>query len=311
METGFMNRIIGLVLALVVGGLLVGGLLIPSIEGMTATEKTFENKGYYSMINTEEETILEWTPSVDPFSITVNGVSISLESLKGYGYSNYSIAFADDFILRYYYEGPNAQTLQFWNSDYVTGIASSSAYTATITINASGATFTTNAEGATTTSITHTGSYFVINDSGDHVMKLRDKDAYVKTDSTIVYAGGISGIATSTFAGFYFEGTIDNIVVEPMRNNITVSNLETHTSTIDGYINLVALEKVTFDTNYQPGDTPNERSQTYTYFLVPTQVTVELSQHMDATQIAMFGVISILGIMALVVVAANGIRNKY
>ena len=307
METGFMNRMIGLVLALVVGGLLVGGLLIPSIEGMTATEKTFTNTGYFRMATLEDDdsVILEWDSS-EPTKIKTNNTLVDVGASLG-SYQSRSIAFAENYLIRMANNGGNSYGIQIWSSGYAIGANSDTAQIVTITIGNGTITWETT-ESETDTTFSYTGDMQYINPAGSNIMKKSTDEAYLLHTSSIIYAGGISTItAPDTFAGIYLEGTVDDITVTPMNNNVAVGEVTVNYTDVAGYEDLVKFDKITFPTTYND----NVVNQTYNYVVVPYQVTAELSQHLDATQIAMFGVISILGIVALVVVAANGIRNKY
>ena len=309
MEFRFAPFLISIVVAVV----LFATMLVPIINDSLTTERTFTNDGFYRMTNTEEETVITWTPSVDKFVLNVNGEDVSIQGLTQYGYSNYSIAFADDVVVRYYYETANSQNIQVWKGDYQVGMGASSTYTMTITINSSALTFNNGAPDAVTSTIAHTGDYFVIDPNGEYTMKLRDKSAYILEDSTIFYAGGISGVGTSIFSSIYIEGTVADYTVTPMRNYVTVSNESATYSSVNGYVGLVALDKLTFDTTYSPpGGTEAERSQAYNYFLVPYQVTAELSQHLDDTEQTLVGIIPLLVIIGLVigVVAIVAVRSE-
>lgn len=307
METGFMNRIIGLVLALVVGGLLVGGLLIPSIEAMTATEKTLTNEGYvrYTSINAddEEEIVIQWDYT-NPKYLTINDKSLDISQYKEMWAS---IVFGEQWTLRYNYTTTNTQLQYFGqtNTDFVYAYESSE-LNLTATLN-SGTITVTN--GTITKTATYTTAYYP-DEAGSMIMKKSDGTSYLLKDSSIVIANGMTYSNPYTI-GVFFDGSIGaGLNFELFRNldDFAVSNVATHYTDSAKYEGVIELSNVTFDLT--PGENP-AIAATYSYFLVPYQITAELSQHMDATQIAMFGVISILGIVALVVVAANGIRNKY
>lgn len=279
-------------MGVVIGVLLLTTLAMPVISDATTTERTFTNEGYFRAAETSDETVIEWNPSVDPFILTINGDAYSLDSMKQFG--NYSIAFSDDFILRYYYNGASSQNLQIWNSAYAVGANNTIAYKAIVTINENEVTWATDA-GSSPTTVTHSGSYFVMDSEGDYIMKYSNKDAYVNPSSTIVYAGGISNVGSGTaFTSIYFEGTVDDLTVTPMRNNTTVTDIESTTVDVDGYLDLAQLSKVTFTTTATITDVEYTVDQTYTYFLVPYQVTAELVEHLDSSTIQLLSIIPLL-----------------
>lgn len=303
METGFMNRIIGLVLALVVGGLLVGGLLIPSIEGMTATEKTLENKGYFHMekYGTDTDITIVWDPT-DAKSITVNGEKYNPNTPVN---QFVNVAIGDDWYFRYADGGANTYVqVSYDGLNQVVG-SNSDNQTVTVTCSNGSATIT---KGATTQTMDYTELYVISGDEGKYVMKNATESVYMAANTEFTALGTTAigeGKAVLKIVGDVGNGaTVEVIASNPV--GATISDIEVNATALTDYRGY-SLTTVTFTITADEVDYP----ATYSYFIVPASVTLELSQHMDATQIAMFGVISILGIVALVVVAANGIRNKY
>lgn len=284
METGFMNRIIGLVLALVVGGLLVGGLLIPSIEGITATEKTFENTGYYYMtdVGADESYTYEFvsTPSK---AWTVNGEALTFPE------GAYNVIVTDEHFVR-----SNGQ------------IEGNSIASMTVTVTAESITGTYTAAG-----VSHDidwavdGFYGAVPTKDSFIMTDPDGTTYVNSDTEVI-GFGISNLS-GQYPIFHIVGDMENVTVTSPDTTVTIDNIAINKTAVGGYIDLYKFDSITFDATKGA----NTATITYNRVILPTEVTAELSNHLDATQIAMFGVISILGIVALVVVAANGIRNKY
>lgn len=313
METGFMNRIIGLVLALVVGGLLVGGLLIPSIEAMTTTEKTITNIGDYYVLENPDDVTITYADSV----LTINDEIIPVPTAaNGYGVSVLSIG---NGVLRY---TPNGQLIK-WGS--ITPYSSTPIAEANITISNGTLSGTVTYSGsATPASIAATidGDYYVLQESKQKdILTLSTSKTYVLED-TIVTSNGVTNVDANAVYGtcvFDVVGSIkDGFTVKAynrnagtdITENLGIDNITPVYTKVDGYKDLYLLDKVTFTTTTD-SETPVTTNVQYQYFVAPAEFNAELAQHMTPTEIAMFGVISILGIVALVVVAANGIRNKY
>lgn len=308
METGFMNRIIGLALALVVGGLLVGGLLIPSIEGMTATEKTFENEGYYNLIKIDDTTTttLTWDPATGS-KVSVDGAEINIPSATG----RLTLIGSDSLCVRI----DGGTQIQVYGS--YSGSQDYKGVTTAVTISIANGTVTVN-DGATKTFDLGNDAFIIapadVESDYVAVMKLSNESAHVLKDSEIICCGISVSNQYKKSIGVFGKGTVENMEFSSFytgsdyTGDTTITDVVIHNTEVTNYIDLYELEKFTFTLNYNEGTTSDI---TYSYFIVPASVTAELSQHLDATQIAMFGVISILGIVALVVLAANGIRNKY
>lgn len=289
-------KIPAIAITAVVVVIVLAGVLMPVLDDATAKEDTFTNEGYTRMSETSDTIVITWTPSVDRNTIKINDVDYDLLSFPKTWNTSYSIAFSDDFILRVYMDGAGADNIQIWQSGYRNGASKSSTYTATFTISDSAVTFNSGAPDATTSSYTHSGSSFVMDTDGDYIMKDKAKSAYILKDSSIVYAGGISAISSSVSSGMYFEGTLNNLEFYPMQT-LTVSNVQCDYTEDSDYIDLVSLNKITFDTTYSDATV----SQTYSYFLVPYEVSAERAVHFTDNENAIFAAIPIMVIVALLI----------
>lgn len=303
------NKFIGLMVGLTVGVLMISGFLWPIVADATATEKTLTNNGYYRVSETEDNTVIVWDTANSPNIITVNGEEINLSTLGLSANSSYTIAFANDFLLRYFPLG-NSSNMQVWASSYTgLGIGASSGVTGTFTITSTGITLE-KSDSETVQTATHTGSYFKIDPKGDYTLKKPNETAYVSEDSTIIYAAGISGVgAPGNLTSIYFEGTTEEIEYTVMRANVNVSNSNVVYTDNAKYVDVVNLEKVTFTTTYENAGETYTIDQTYSYFFVPYQITAELSNHLDTTQIALVAAIGTLGAIVLIAAAAGSIRR--
>lgn len=295
METGFMNRITGLVIALVVGGLLVGGLLIPSIEGMTATETTFENEGIYYIVDDSTSHTLVF----DDQKVIVDGKEVNHPN------GEYTVLATDDLLFRLTSGGERLQLRGALNGS----VASCNITIADGTVSGS---YVNPSDQTTSIERAYTSYWLATSDEEPLIMKAYSGTAHIKDDS-VVMGRGLTRLMTGTNTDVWEYMTIDatvngGVTINPI-TGFTYSDIQLNVTPVEGYNGLYSFGSITFTaTHTDSGATTNV---TYTAVILPAEVTAEKSQHMDATQIAMFGVISILGIVALVVVAANGIRNKY
>ena len=297
METGFMNRIIGLVLALVVGGLLVGGLLIPSIEGMTTTELTYINVGSpYQTTDTEDaetHTIVISKDDGGNLVITTDGKTDTLPDFSLYGSA--TILFAENTFIRL----TSAGAVNVYGSTNASTYGNASIGTASaenpITITITGTT-----AAITTYTINNVQAY--IAPEGPLVLS---KNPYVHENST-VYVGALNTIAGTGIA-FVLYGPLDDLIKKGVWPNgrgigeVTV-NLENKTT------DLYKLDRITAEAT---NDGNVFGTMTINYLLAPKEVVYENPAYIGSTNAVIMGVVSLLGIVALIVVAANGIRNKY
>ena len=290
--------IVGITIAIIVCAV----VLIPVVQESSQTHDTYINDGYTRMAEHSDETVITWTPSVDRTVIKINGEDYSLSVFPKTWNTSYSIAFADDFILRVYMDGVGPQSIQIWQSGYRVGATSTSTYTTTFTISSTTLSYNSGAPDATTSTFTHNNDYFVMDKDGDMIMKKKDTPSYLLEDSSIIYAGGVSYIDSSIVSGLYFEGTVNDVTVTPMAGSaVTVGDSTATYTTITDHIGLILLSAIQFDTTYNDYVV----HQTYNYFLVPYEVTAEKAIHADATTIQLINVIPILVVISIVMLAVG------
>ena len=290
METGFMNRITGLVIALVIGGLLVGGLLAPTVAGIQDTvgdKITKSNQvytGYYIEPSAEYELII----NADGW--TANGVSLTNQNYR-------QLVFADTFVVqantnidstafgyimaedmtapRYLYVTDNAEYTITFNDKTMTVVKTGTdapVYTKTYNwaFTACGA-GEPNAWGTITR--VGTNNAFILNDSQFYL------SGYYYTGENKTFYSYHNG---NSYTGEY-EGNV-TFEKEKVAGTTDIYNITQMTVTIGG-----------------------EEFNPY-LILVPLSVTGHATA---GPYYVMFGVLTLLAIVMLVVVAANGIRNKY
>lgn len=305
METRFMNRIIGLVLALVVGGLLVGGLLIPTVS---AIQNTVGDPITYTNGGNNAATMDYYD---NDFSLVYENNAVTI--------GDYTLERTNtDYRIMYWEYGRailnrTAATHQLSIYDYRTSAnAINVDEAATITYSASEKTLTVtkNSDSSTIATIT-----------ANTVMCLKDQGEYVFVAA--------SGIGDSYFTQKdvkdnklgYLDTTITynelSLEIVYNKSGIVIYGLPEGTE-YTATLEVVGATLVEGTSDVYRGGTPTftitigEDTITESTYRFGQAVIKEAHGHERAGSIyALFGVISILGIVALVVVAANGIRNKY
>lgn len=304
METGFMNRITGLVIALVVGGLLVGGLLIPSIEGMTATEATRTNTGaYFTTPDGGEHEII-----ISTDTITYDGKTCIYPDLGLYGSATALIG--SDWFLRLERSGSGVSFIVAGPNQQYDNLGNSTNGNLTITINGE----SVNMTGPTNTIAKSTLQY-TIADKGDYVLSHKP---YVLENTTF-----IGGIRNNTGNGDIFEivsGTLNDpagISTTSCRcysNDLGLGAVSSSEYTINltpVAENLKKLAQIdqTAEITYTGGTAT--ANITIDYVIVPAKIVYDNPSYIGNTNAVIMGVISLLGIVALIVLAANAVKNKY
>ena len=301
------NKLIGLIMAAVVGIIMIGALLMPVVNDASTTEKTFTNEGYarYTSITDDsaDEISITWDHT-DFTKFTVDSEVIDCSTMSQYT----SIVFGDNWTVRFITNNFNYGGIQYVGpagSDY---LSVDTAGTKDLTITLSSGTMTVT-DGTTTKTVTYTTAYYPDND-GSMIMKKSDKIAYLLKDSSIINANGNTAVSGVTI-GVRFDGTIADgyeFTLYRNSNDCSVSNVVSNYVENDKYIDLVELSSITFDLTPDGG---TATAATYSYFLVPYQVTAELSEHLDAGSIAILAALPVLLIAALVIFAVRiiGIRD--
>lgn len=285
----------------VIIGLMVSGLIlvafVPVFTEVTATEKTFTNEGYYTMDAVDESTsrVIEWDKST-PNTITIDGepYDMSWTDLA----KSYTLIGSEEVILRYEHNLNNTAGLQMFSttagSTYVSfhsGTASDAGTKVTVTLGSGAITFVSNGTEPLNKTVSDIGQdAYVINpdNTGEFsfIMKKANEPAYLLGDSTIRFIGvsvssGPSGIA------IYGIGSIeDGMTLSTVYNSATVSDVTysdpvpTYTE-VSGYEDLYLLDKYEFTISYSDNGTPKTFNATYSYFIIPNEVTAEKSVHGD------------------------------
>lgn len=301
------NKLITVIITLVIGVIMAGSVLVPVLKDATTTEKTFNNAndGYYTLaLNADDETTYSLTYlKSKPGILEINGTEYNANA--AYGGATTSIVIADDWILRYnstlseygycqYYDGTN------WAGNSTTKSLSMTASEGVATI------VVTAADDSTTTKTASYTTMYGIAPNSDYVMKAPTQKAYLLGDSSIV----AEGITTGTASGnvdigsqlIRIDGTIDDgVTITTSNTNWSVSNIVIHKTEVAGYNDLYQIEKITFDLTKDE----SVYNATYSFFIVPSEVTAELSQHLTPGQIALMSAIPIMVIIALIMVAVG------
>ena len=311
------TNLLTLVVTLTVGIILAGSLLMPVLADTTATEKTYTNTGYFTMdkLKSDAEFTLTWDQAT-PNIIDIDGEKIDLSDRGLTSGKLYTIFGADNFVLRVYWA--NSPFLQYFGQTsvipaFITATSAGSKFTATVT--GGNITFaSTDPSYPDPVTIELTDTAYCINalDKGNYIMKNADESVFIETDTDIIVLDGLTNLYAND-VGIYAEGTIDgDLTATTFRGDgtydVSFKDWTYDTTDVDEAINLVKLKKVVFtatqnDTDYEV---------TYSYFIVPATVTAELSEHLNAGEIALLNALPILVIIGLVMagVGAIFIRNR-
>lgn len=298
MET---KQIMSLALAIAIGALVFSAALIPAISMATDTEDTFTNEGLRYIKATSEDTYtLVWDPAT-PGKATVNDEDYTIWS-PGDGNKSISIVMVPDSgIVRY-----NINSSGVIIAIQIVGLGVLSVTDGFSLTYESGTYSITNG----TQTITGTSDNIYAIGNGEYVLKNPNDRSFLIEDSEVFGMGVTTVLAWNN--GFQIEG--DNFQIDGDTDNIEVSTFNEGSSTfvitnvaddltvVNNYVDLYTLNKVTFTVTGTPteGD-PVTVNATYSYFLVPYEVTAELTIHADGPTRAILGMIPIIAVLGLLV----------
>lgn len=267
----------------VIAGVLVSALIlgafVPIFSEVTATEDEFSNDGYYHMekYGVDDDITIEWNHS-EPKIITVNGIDYTL-SLP---YNTWtSLVVGDDWYLRY----ADGNTVQFTQTSYggISYLSASTTDAKDLTIVCSNGTadISTATEGTVSNRVTatYTELYIISGDAGSYVMKAKDGTAYMTATSDFV-ALGVTQLQGSDRCILRIDGNIEdgaNVdVIASTVTDTTITDVTVNTSELPSHKGY-SLSTITFVAVADGTDT----DVTYSYFIVPSEVSIERNVHGD------------------------------
>lgn len=294
------SKLLTMIVTVTVGIIFVGALLGPVINDASTTERTFTNEGYFNYGVFEPTDTYELTIDITTGAVTVGDDSVTIPSaLYGPGCSLIS---SDDFLVRY---GRNSGGffVQAVGIDS-NGNTVAQGFGGTIKLSIDEELLKLDYESSgtpATKTFSFESMYAIVADPDVAVLKKMADSVYIKGDSEL-YASGLTNVTAWTNV-FHFEGNYkDGIVISsPSLPTATYDNITWNIEPVAGYIDLYKLTSIEFDIIYN--DTTVHA--TYSYFGVPTEVTAELSQHLDSGEIALLAVLPLIAITALLLLAVR------
>lgn len=283
----------------VVTAVVVFGAVLPVFADTTQANDTFTNDGYYDMRYADATTdvLITWDAQ-DPRKITVNDDVIDLPTIPASRRT--TIVAGDSFIIRYYDD--RIQWTTTGGSSYITEDA---------TFTASGGNCNMS-WGETSVDRTYT-SLYIPSSNGPLVMKKYDEPAYMNADSEFV-AIGTSDIGTDN-VGIKIIGSIEDGATittwkSPGNATWTFSNIVINSTPVDTHKDLYELSTITADA-VNDATTPQSGTITYSYYMVPLEITAERSIHPEgATKVLMDLLPVLIGAGLLLGVAGYVIKRR-
>lgn len=300
-------KIVGITVAVLVSLTVLAGVLMPVLDDATTTESTFKNTGaFFVEVDPADSYTIAYDNTVANNEITVNGTKITLNR-------DYTIVALENAILRL---NANSHTLD-WNGNgqYIANI---NVLNITISSGSISGSYTTTGSSTSWPTMTYSKCYVISGTEQTLIMSDYSIPVTIKGDSEIVAFGRtvLNDAGTNKQYLVQIEGTI-NDGVDVTINNVssgvdigaTITDLSINCTPVDGYNDLYTLNSITFKAAVTDGGATT--NVTFSAYIVPSEVTAELTEHFTDNQIALFDAIPIIVIIAILLgVIALVIRSR-
>lgn len=283
-------------------------VLIPVVSESTQAYDTYTNDGYFNMkkITSSDETEYEIKWDVTkPNQATVNDDVVTFDLSDST--SQISIICGDDWLFR-----ANITTNAITTISIIKSSGSGTTISSSLTCTLSSGTASVTADGVEITPLTYTTAYIPFKD-GSLIMKKSGSSCFIHSESEL-FAMGLSNVLTSGSPrqeGIKFVGTYDDLTFSvwrpPSDAELSAFSNPTSDATQDtSHNDLYTLKEIKFVFTYTNADeSTTDTNLTYSYFVVPAEITSERSVHPDATTTQLINVIPILVIIGIVMLAVG------
>lgn len=285
------------VVAMVVAIVIVVTCAIPIISDSVASEDKFVNVGSFDMTYSQTEDVtLVWDHTA-PGQITVNDVAVTMPTISNG--EQRTVICGDNWIVRYGYgDTLGGNFVQWYPSNGASILASqSNGLDLTVTCSSGTVSVTDTASTPNTATGTYTYLYCVAND-GAYIMKNATDSVYMNGDSQF-YAMGLTNVGTYTSTGIKITGSIDDGATWTTfrGTDFAFTNESMVYEEVSGHKDLYKLTSMSA-TVTKEDQTANA---TYSYFIVPAEITAERTSHVDGTIADLISVIPVLMVLGIVI----------
>lgn len=272
-------------------GVLIAGML-PIFGDVSASEDTLKNDGYFYVDEFEEFTF-SWDYD-NPTVFIVNDENVIFSNDTGL---TVSVIAGNNFAVRY---TANGLTCNFYGGgSYITADATNK----TLTCSLSEGSFSVS-NGVSNKTMTGVTKCYVIQSEGPYVMKKSTSPAYMNEDS-ILFASGLT-YSGNTYIFSNIVGTIDDATVTVIASDPVVSDQSVNYTEVTSHIDLYSLADIT----YKVTNNNVVYNVTYSYFVVPAEVTAERTAHMTDVMSTIIQLVPLLAVVGLVLATIGYILYK-
>lgn len=293
--TGFPALVVSVVVALV-----VFGAVMPIFADTTQADDTFTNEGYFRMSKYAwtDEFNATWDHTT-PTQITINDVVQTLPS--SIDQAGVSIIAGDNYFLRWHPSTTGGYVSLYYDGVALTTASGNDGTDMTISLDSSGMLYSVNSETPASRLVETVGPFYAVDSDGAYIMKYATGTAYLNSDS-VIYGCGRTTV-NSVIIGTLVSGSIeDGATANVWRGDgVTAGDVTISYTEIDNYVDLYEFTKMTFPVNYTVDDVDTTSTLTYSFVVVPYEITAERATHPDGALTAILDLLPFLVGAGLVV----------
>lgn len=281
----------------------LAAVLMPVLGDATDTDDTFTNEGYFHMTKYDMSTdVTIYWDHTTPTKLTVNGETYDVDTPVN---QFVSLAIGDTWYFRYANGVSNFYTQMSYGG--VTSLAASTTAGTDLQVVCSAGTATgtvlNNGAVSSTQTVSYTELYVLSGDTGDYVTKKSTDKVYMAADSEFLGLGS-TAIGSSGSCICRVEGSIEDdasVTVIAASTGLTLTVKSGSIAITDTALTKnIGYQLSKIDFTLVDGSS-NEYNVTYSYFIVPSEVTLEKTEHLTGNEIALLAAIPALVIIALLI----------
>lgn len=297
-EISSSSKLTQAVVGIIVAVMVLGIVLVPVLSQATETEETITNSGYYRMNHYEIDTPVTFSWSYEkPNTVVTNGVEYEIPKTPDPG-STMTLIGDTNWAIRGAFNSSGEITQLNYIGSSGSIIRATVANSSTVDLTMENGVMS-GTVGDSTLSDKAYEQLYIVDKDGSYIMKNKNESAYLKADSEFFAYGNT--IIDSSYLGLEINGSIEdgaNVVIWRGENGFTIDTPVLNYTEPSKYVDTYELSTITLNATRISDETVTPI--TYSYFLVPYEITAELSDHPTSMMITLFNTIPVFIVLAII-----------
>lgn len=303
------EKFVGLLVFFLVGALVLMAF-VPVIQETTSATDTLTNEGYYRMNHYDVDTPVTFSWSYDkPNTVITNGVEYEIPKTPDPG-STMTLIGDTNWAVRGAFNSSGEITQLNYIGSSGSIIRASVSDSATVDLTMENGVMS-GTVGASTLSNKAYEQLYIVDKDGSYIMKNKNETAYLKPDSEFFAYGNT--IIDSSYLGLQINGSIEdgaNVVIWRGESGFTTDTPVLNYSESSNYVDTYELSTITLNATRISDETVT--AITYSYFVVPYEITSEKTIHPDTTLATVIDLLPLIaGVGLLMFLVGEFLYTRY